>query len=306
MNVLVARDALTADEVVGRDLDAGDACRLTAHRHPPERERADVDHRVAAVDRDHGAVDVRRVGGEEPGDRTRDLLRRARPAQRHVLGHRRVGVLARRASARARPSRRRPSACAPSPGRRVRPHAGRAVVERDALGQHRERRLRRAVGEARGRRAHAATEATLTIAPRRSSRCGIAARATRNAPVTLVAKTRSKTAGSRSSSEPSPPIPGVEDEGVERAEAGDRLRHRAVGVGARRPTSATIASPSISPRSRSIGPGRRPVTATAYPSAASRRATAAPMPGPTAGDERDAAHRAGPSRSPGRRPCSRR
>ena len=58
-------------------------------------QRPDVDDRVPAVDGDHGAVHVGRVVREEPGDRPRDLLGRARPPQRHVLGHDRIGSLAR-------------------------------------------------------------------------------------------------------------------------------------------------------------------------------------------------------------------
>ena len=117
----LARDALAADEVVGRDLDPRDASLPTS----PERERADVDHRVAAVDRDHGAVDVRRVGGEQPGDRARDLLRRARPAQRHVLRDRR------RTPPRAVPS---PSASISSSAIGVRTQPGQTQFARTPAG----------------------------------------------------------------------------------------------------------------------------------------------------------------------------
>ena len=124
-----------------------------------------------------------------------------------------------------------------------------------------------------------ATEAIVTIAPRRSSRCGIAARAIRKAPVTLTRKTRSKIAGSRSSSEPSPPMPALRTS-ASRPRSGRPSRRRR----ARRRRRRRYRRRARGRRSRARRPRsarrRRPVTATEYPSAASRRATAAPIPVP--------------------------
>ena len=69
----------------------------------------------------------------------------------------------------------------------------------------------------------------LTIAPRRSSRCGIAARAARNAPVTLTRNTSSNLrleVVQRADSTDA----GVEDERVEAAEAVDGLGNGANGI----------------------------------------------------------------------------
>ncbi len=77
----------------------------------------------------------------------------------------------------------------------------------------------------------AATEATVTIAPRRSSRCGIAARAMRNAPVTLTRKTLLEGLRFEVEQRALSSDAGVEDERVEAAEAVDRRRNDALGVG---------------------------------------------------------------------------
>ena len=87
-----ARHALAADEVVGRDLDAGDG----AHGRSPLLEgiSADVDDRDAAVDGDHGTVQVRRASESSqataPAISSGELGRRSgtspSPPRRHPRG----------------------------------------------------------------------------------------------------------------------------------------------------------------------------------------------------------------------------
>ena len=66
------------------------------------------------------------VGREQPGDRPGDLLGRARPPQRHVLGHGRVGGLAR--------ARRVPSASISSSAIGVRTQPGQTQFARTPAG----------------------------------------------------------------------------------------------------------------------------------------------------------------------------
>jgi hypothetical protein len=54
------------------------------------------------------------------------------------------------------------------------------------------------------------TDEIVTIEPRRAARWSIAARHVRKAPVRFVRRTSSQVAGSRSRSEPSPPIPALQ------------------------------------------------------------------------------------------------
>ena len=70
---VLARDPLTADEVVGRDVDTGDL-ETRSSSGLLEGTRADVDDRDAAVDGNYRAVQVGGIVGEEPGDGPGDLL----------------------------------------------------------------------------------------------------------------------------------------------------------------------------------------------------------------------------------------
>ena len=136
-------------------------------REPAERDRRDVDRRVAAVDRQHRAVDVGGLVGEEPRDRRRHLVRRRRSAQRDVH----EAGLVRRVAVRPEPLAERGHLPVghrrPHPARRdaVRAHALGAVVDREALGQHLQARLGGAVRERLGHARRPAADDTVTIAP---------------------------------------------------------------------------------------------------------------------------------------------
>ena len=302
----LARNALAADEVVRRDLDPATAGHARFTPNPPERERADVDHRVAAVDREHGTVDVGRVGGEQPGD--------APAISSGVLGRRKgtsASTSAYASSASCRgcegcPSPRRPSACAPSPGRRSsrgrRPARSRArctgSASRARLSTSSRRGSRRcAQTRHRGDRDHGATAARVGAGSPRERRGALRGRSSRKTPSKRSGRGRGATLAAD---------PGVEHECVEPVEASDRLGDCAVGVGDTHRRRRRSRGRPISLAISSIGPGLRPVTATEYPSAESRRATAAPIPVPPPVTSATRLTRAGPSRSPGRRPCSRR
>ena len=142
----------------------------------------------------------------------------------------------------------------------------RAVIERDALRQHRERGLRGAVREALGRCTQPGDGGDGDDRPPPFEQMGIAARAVRKAPVTLTRSTSSNMSGSRSSRFPDPPMPAL------RTSASRPPKRSTVSATAR---SASPRCPcrrrSRGRRSRQRPPRsarrRRPVTATAYPSA---------------------------------------
>ncbi len=148
VEAVVARNALPADEVVGRDRDSGD----DGTAHGREHGRARVDDGVAAVDGDDGAGHESRLVGRKPGDGCGDLLGDAGSSQRHRGGDEPVGSLAVGATelgerVHGAVGHRRPH---PARADAVRAHPERPVIDSDALGQHDQAGLRGAVGR-RGR-----------------------------------------------------------------------------------------------------------------------------------------------------------
>ena len=229
-----------------------------------EGQRPDVDDRVAAVDGEslrRSRTPHRRRGARRwflrsprvssacaaarrpwrPCRRPRGRSRSARSASPSAVGHRRPH---------------------PTRAEAVRANAGRPVVDGDALRQHRESRLRRAVGEALRRCAKAgdgrdADDRTTPLEKMRDRGPGGQEGARDIGPKHLL-----ESVGVEVEEVAVTADPGVEDERVEAAEAFDRLR-TARSASTAEPVSATIASPSTSAAISSMGPRRRPVTATA-------------------------------------------
>ena len=295
------RDAgLARASRAGREVVYARTARATpsSARRPPSREQPDVDDAAAAVDRQRGAVHVGGVVGEQPRDGRGGLLDARRPALRHEPVRVGVGLLAIGPAARRQVVHRGVAHRGAHPGRTdgVRAQPLRAEVERDRLDEHDHAGLRRAVrrrvgpGQDPGLRRHRDDR------PFRSSRCGIAARATRKAPTRFARSTASKLSGVCSSTDPEREMPAF------RTRASRPPRAATVSATMRSASAgAAVADAPRGRRSRrrrrGSGASRRPLTATRWPPRSQAAGDRGADAGAAAGDEGDAGHGADRRRS---------